>query len=464
MLLNDVHSALNPTTVVRVEKPSSLDELCSVVRRASAANDCLSIAGGRHAMGGQQFLSSSVNVDTTTLAKVLRCDTVRGLIEVEAGIMWPALIAATHTMPHANGGTWGIRQKQTGVDDVTLGGSISAAAHGRGLLMQPLGDDIESLVIINSEGKPVFCSRAENAELFSLANGGYGLFGIIYSAVLRLSPRQKLVRVVDVIELEDAGNAIVRRIDEGCVYGDFQYAIDHAEERFMRKGVFACYRPAPANAPDPEPLSDLPADAWLKLLALAHTDKTRAFKTYAGHYLQTDGNVYWSDTMQLSTYIPTYADFLQKNLAEAGSIPESLVIGEHYSPPDQQLAFIQRAREILLSHNTEVIYGTLRLIQPDETAFLAWARERYVCTIFNLRTPHTDAGRERTRKTFEALSEASAAIGGSFFLTYHRHANPETVERCHPRIREFFALKQRYDPQLRFQSDWYRHYSPHFAI
>lgn len=329
--------------------------------------------------------------------------------------------------------------------------------------MQPLSDDIESLVVVDAEGEPVFCSRDENSELFSLVNGGYGLFGIVYSAVLRLSPRQKLVRIVDVIELEDAGNAIVRRIDEGCIYGDFQYAIDHTEERFMRKGVFACYRPAPACAPEPSAHSDLSADAWLKLLALAHTDKTRAFKTYAGHYLQTDGNVYWSDTMQLSTYIPTYADFLQKNLPEAGTSPESLVIGEHYSPPEQQLAFIHRAREILLSHNTEVIYGTLRLIQPDETAFLAWARERYVCTIFNLRTPHTTAGRERTRRTFAALCEASAELGGSFFLTYHRYASPQTVERCHPRIREFFALKRKYDPELRFQSDWYQHYAPHFA-
>ena len=33
----------------------------------------------------------------------------------------------------------------SGVDAVTLGGSISANAHGRGLLMQPIGDDIESM-------------------------------------------------------------------------------------------------------------------------------------------------------------------------------------------------------------------------------------------------------------------------------------------------------------------------------
>jgi hypothetical protein len=37
------------------------------------------------------------------------------------------------------------------------------------------------------------------------------------------------------------------------------------------------------------------------------------------------------------------------------------------------------------------------------------------------------------------------------------------VERCYPRMREFLSLKQRYDPEERFQSDWYRHYRDMFA-
>ncbi len=462
MLLNDVHSALNKTSVATVLKPSTLDGLCAAIRAAQDQNLCISVAGGRHAMGGQQFLTHGLHIDTTALTRVLSTDTTLGLIEVEDGIMWPALIPATHTMPHPEGGCWSIRQKQTGVDDVTLAGSISAAAHGRGLLMQPIGDDIESLVLVDAGSNIVRCSRSENAELFSLVIGGYGLFGIIYSAVLRLTRRQKLIRVVDVIELEDASNAIYRRVEEGCLYGDFQYAIDHSEERFMRKGVFACYRPAAIDAPEPSAKSDLPEDAWLSLLALAHTDKTRAFKTYAGHYLQTDGNVYWSDTMQLSTYIPTYAEFLQAQTPETLA-RESLVIGEHYVPPENLLAFIRKSREILMRLQTEVIYGTLRLIQPDKTAFLAWAQQQFVCVIFNLRTPHTPEGIARTKATFQALTEASVGLGGSFFLTYHRFATAAQVALAHPKIHTFFALKKKYDPDERFQSDWYLHYRSAFA-
>ena len=52
----------------------------------------MSIAGGRHAMGGQQFGEASVLVDTRALDRVLAFDTERGLITVEAGILWPALL------------------------------------------------------------------------------------------------------------------------------------------------------------------------------------------------------------------------------------------------------------------------------------------------------------------------------------------------------------------------------------
>ena len=464
MLLNDIHSALNPTKVARVETPNTLAQLCAVVRRANARYLKISVAGGKHAMGGQQFLSQGIHVDCTALNRVLRKDCLRGLIEVEAGIMWPAIIDATLTMPHPAGGSWAIRQKQTGVDCVTLAGSVSVAAHGRGLLMQPISDDVESLVLVDATGTAIQCSRTENAELFSLAIGGYGLFGLIYSITLRLTKRLKLVRVVDIIELDDAAGAIYRRIREGCLYGDFQYAIDATEDSFMRKGVFACYRPAPADTPDPNTDSDLPAQAWLKLLALAHTDKSLAFKIYAGHYLQTDGNTYWSDTMQLSTYIPSYTEYLQEHArqsADAGA-RESLVIGEHYVPAQHLLEFMRLARTILRRNNCEVIYGTLRAILSDTTSYLAWARQDYVCVIFNLRTAHTEVGISRTATCFRDLTDASATLAGSYFLTYHRYASVAQLERSHPKIRGFFALKRQYDPQELFQSDWYLHYKSAF--
>ena len=471
--LNDVHSQLNATTVARIERPESLAELLAIVADARRNRAHISVAGGRHAMGGQQFFPGSVHIDMTGLNRVLAVDPARGVIHIEAGADWPKIIAASHQMPVDSGGTWGIRQKQTGVDQVSLGGSISANAHGRGLLMQPLGGDIDDLTIINSRGELQVCSRTQNAEMFSLVIGGYGMFGIIYSATLRLSPRLRVKRVVDIIDLDDAMNAVFRRADEGCLYGDFQFVIDALDENFLRRGVFACYKPASAGETEADATADLAPDTWLKLLKLAHDDKRQAFRLYAQHYLSTDGNHYWADLMQLSTYIPSYADFLERSrvvvdasgsaAAVAPAAKETLVIGEHYVPRDQILVFMQRAREVLQTFGTEVIYGTIRAIVRDTDSFLPWAKADFACVIFNLRTAHTDAGFQRTADTFRALIDAGNGLGGSFFLTYHRYASAAQVEAAYPRFREWLALKRQFDPGELFISSWYVHYRDAFA-
>ena len=53
--------------------------------------------------------------------------------------------------------------------------------------------------------------------------------------------------------------------------------------------------------------------------------------------------------------------------------------------------------------------------------------------------------------------------GRSHFLTYHRFASRRQVEACYPLFPEFLRLKRKYDPEERFQSDWYAHHWRMFA-
>jgi FAD/FMN-containing dehydrogenase len=321
--------------------------------------------------------------------------------------------------------------------------------------------------LVNADANIIHCSRSENAELFTLVCGGYGLFGVIYAATLRLAPRQRLQRCVDVIDIDDAVNAIYRRVQEGCLYGDFQFAIDAADARFLRRGVLACYRPVEASdASDSEP-ADLSPETWLRLLRLAHDDKRLAFELYSQHYLKTDGQHYWSDTHQLSTYLPGYQEYLQTHATAtqshaghpiAGQIPASLMISELYVPAAALLNFLASARVLLAELGSEVIYGTIRSIRQDQDSFLPWAQRDFVCVVFNLRTEHSASGIDKTKRAFQGLIDIALALSGSFYLTYHRYASAAQVLRAYPKLRQFFALKRRYDPNERFQSEWYRHY------
>jgi hypothetical protein len=121
VLVNDLHSQLNPTRVARIVKPASVAELTAEIARAKSERRSVSIAGGRHAMGGQQFGDASVLVDTRSLSRVLNFDRENGVVTVEGGIQWPELIKFLNEVQTE----WGIFQKQTGADRLSLAGALA---------------------------------------------------------------------------------------------------------------------------------------------------------------------------------------------------------------------------------------------------------------------------------------------------------------------------------------------------
>src|SRR5215216_1786872 len=183
--VNDVHSQLNRTRVRELLRPRNRDELAEIARSASRKGLPISVSGYRHSMGGQQFATDSICIDTRGLDRVISFDRERGLLETEAGIQWPKLIRAYLDAEAGDTKQWGIAQKQTGADTFTLGGSLSSNVHGRGLRMKPIISNVESFTLITADGKSIRCSREDNSELFRLAIGGYGLFGFIETVTLR---------------------------------------------------------------------------------------------------------------------------------------------------------------------------------------------------------------------------------------------------------------------------------------
>jgi FAD/FMN-containing dehydrogenase len=456
-IVNDIHSQLNATRVQEIAPVSSATDLQRALRRAAAAGQAISIAGGRHAMGAQQFATGSLMLDMTKFNRVRSLDRTRGIVEVEAGIMWPALVDYLLKTQQR----WGIAQKQTGADRLTIGGALAANVHGRGLKMKPFIADVESFMLIDARGDIRTCSRTENPELFRLAIGGYGLFGVIGLVRLRLVPREKIQRIVEVRLVDDLPKAFEQRIADGFTFGDFQFSVDEKSDDFLRKGVFSCYRPVDPSTPMPATQKELGDEDWHALLLLAHNNKTTAFDQYSKYYLSTSGQLYWSDTHQMSTYLDDYHARLDTQLGAKDRATE--MITEIYVPRPALPSFMAEVASVFRKNGVPIVYGTVRLIEQDDESFLAWATQPYVCIIFNLHVVHTPEGMERAAQAFRDLIDMGLKRGGRYYLTYHRHARREQVEACYPQLPEFLRLKRKYDPDERFQSEWYRHYKGMFA-
>ena len=71
VVVNDIHSQLNPTRVREVVSIASVSDLQRALRRADSTGQAISVAGGRHAMGAQQFAEGSMMLDMTRFNRVL---------------------------------------------------------------------------------------------------------------------------------------------------------------------------------------------------------------------------------------------------------------------------------------------------------------------------------------------------------------------------------------------------------
>lgn len=156
------------------------------------------LAAGNLRSYGDSCLNSAGSIaDMRSMNRVISFDPATGLLEAEAGAMFPQVIAAG--APHGF-----FPAVVPGTQFVTLGGAIANDVHGKNHHRRgTFGRHVVSLDLLRSDGKLRRCSPTENAKLFAATIGGMGLTGIILRATIRLMP----VASLDVAEkIEPFGN------------------------------------------------------------------------------------------------------------------------------------------------------------------------------------------------------------------------------------------------------------------
>jgi len=158
-----------------------------------------------------------------------------------------------------------------------------------------------------------------------------------------------------------------------------------------------------------------------------------------------------------------YPDYYHREIDRRLKTNATEAITEIYCERDALERFMVDVASDARRTETEIIYGTVRLIEADRESFLAWAKKPYACVIFNLHVEHTPGGVRRASNAFRRLIDLGIKYGGSYYPTYHKYATRKQVETCYPQFAEFLKLKRKHDPAEVFQSDWYRHYRKMFA-
>jgi FAD/FMN-containing dehydrogenase len=183
----DDASRLDATHVEEIwEMPASDDaeiKLRDLLARAKQEKLAVSIAGARHSMGGQTIYPGGIQIDMLPYHR-MSLDEQNNILDVQAGARWAEIIPFLDS----HGRSVAVMQSN---NSFTVGGSLSVNCHGWQPNRPPIASTVESFRLMQADGTILQCSRSENPELFSLALGGYGLFGVILDAQIRVVPNER---------------------------------------------------------------------------------------------------------------------------------------------------------------------------------------------------------------------------------------------------------------------------------
>ena len=445
----DDASRLNRTRVVEIvhaesDSAAAESQLAELLQRAQREGIKVSIAGARHTMGGHTIAPDGIQIDMTTFRGMsLSADSAT--LHVRGGTRWseviPFLDSAHRSLP--------VMQSN---NSFTAGGSLSANAHGWQHDHAPMASMVRSMRVMTTDGVVRRASRDENAELFRLTLGGYGLFGIILDADLQTVPNE-LYRVRRYkTSADDYESTYARRVTGQRAIGMAYGRLSITAATFLKEAMLTEFVRDSATT-SPLPPVTTPGLLGVKRAVIRGSENSQYGKTLRWTLEKWLGELPGSTRFTRNQLLNESVEFFANT-----SDSTTDVLHEYFVPTGRLAAFVRQVRPIITQSRADLINVTIRNVLPDSDAFLAYARQPLWGLVMLFTQERSPTGEARMRALTRRLIDAALAVGGTYYLPYRLHATREQFHRAYPMAAQFFALKRKYDPAEILSNTFYLTY------
>lgn len=442
LILNDA-SRLNPTPIARhwIVTPDNekdlIERLRAELKAASAEKRPVVVGAARHSMGGQALPRDGTAI-TFSMPRI-EPDTKAKTFKVQGGTRWNQVIRALDAV----GFSPAVMQSNA---DFSVAATYSVNAHGWPTPYGPFGHTVRSFEMMLADGTIVTCSRDQNAELFRLAMGGYGLFGIILYLTVDMVENVQLKPTFETMPTRAFAPRFVAATKDANVkmlYG----RLNLTRSGFLEQSLLVSYRPV-----SPQP-AKLPSAAEA---GFASSLSRRIYRAQVGS--EAGKRARWfAETVagpKASSGIATRNSLMNEPVSNLASTDRSRtdILHEYFVHPDRFMDFVKACQDLIPKSGQEFLNITLRYVAQDDQSVMSFAPTPRIGGVMSFSqevTPEADASMLRLT---EGLIDRVAAIGGSFYLPYRLHARRDQVAKVYPRSAEFAARKRHYDPNLVFRN------------
>lgn len=440
-MLNDA-SLLSATPVHRhsilTQDPGAAlsEAIRAEMREARAAGRCVNVGAARHSMGGQAIPRDG---HALTFANgVVEIDSARQVFRAHAGARWSQVIAALDPA----GFSPMIMQSN---NDFGVAATFCVNAHGWPVPFGPMGASVEAIEMILPSGEDIRASRSENADLFNMTMGGYGLTGAIMAMEVRMERNLNLQQSLQRMPAEEFAAAFTAALRDPTVnmaYGRLN--VDRAH--FFEEALLITYRPADvqdeiAPASGSGLVSHLARHLYRAQLGNEPMKRLRWFtETTLGP--RVAGGVATRNSL-INEPVATLDD---RDSARTD------ILHEYFVAPERFGDFLTACREIIPVAYQEFLNVTLRFVDRDAESWLSYATTPRIAAVMSFSQEMSARAEADMARMTRALIDAITAIGGSYYLPYRPHATPAQMAAAYARAPDFARAKRALDPDLLFRN------------
>jgi FAD/FMN-containing dehydrogenase len=440
---------LAPARVERVDQVRRVEQLGAVLREARERKLKVSMSGSRHSQGGHTYTAGGIVLDMRGFNRIRSIDPVAMTITVESGATWDEVQRAIAPR--------GLALKVMQSSNIfTVGGTLSANAHGRDIDVTQFVEVVESFRLLLADGRAVTVSRTENPELFSLVIGGYGMYGVILDVTLRVTRDELYEQHAVSVDYTEFPAYFARHIkaDSEVVLMLARPSIDPSPGSFLRELVVVTWRRVRAGQTGSFELTE-EANVWRDKLFFGLSRRFDWAKSLRWK-LQKRVELGSGKARIMSRNNSMRPPLAPLELLDYRSRSNTDIIQEYYVPVENFVPFMDRFRDILVAGKMNVLSSTVRYVSPNATPALAYAPRREAFAIIQMSNVGLDSdGQAHATAVTRQLVDAAIQQGGTYYLTYQLYPTSEQLNGAYPRAPEAFERKRFYDPGEIFSNQFY---------
>ena len=445
----DDASQLNLTKVDTIIKVASgkieiENQLQNILKIAKEKNLKISIAGAQHSMGGHTIYPDGIVINMLSYNH-MKLDSINNILTIGSGALWEDAIKYLDKYQKS------IKVMQA-FSSFSVGGSISVNGHGWQKDSPPISSTVISFTLMNSDGKIINCSRKENEELFQLAIGGYGLFGIILDVKIKVVDNEalqyKYVRLSPRNYVSNYKKFVSENPDVNLVFGRLRISnklfLEEATLNFFEK----------TNEKVLPLLQQESKNEETKRLVFRSTVNSEY-----GKRLRWDLETGMNKVSKNSVFSRNELLNDHVSLIENKDSNSTDLLQEYFIPERNFNQFIEDIKPILLQSKLDLLNITIRAVNKDEDSYMNYAKEDVFGFVFLFNQKKTDNEEKAMKLLTNQLVDLAIKNEGTFYLPYRLHIDKRKMRKAYPQANLFFELKKKYDHNELFQNKFYEHYN-----